>query len=137
MAWWLGTRSKSSIASKAIPAPTWRRLETFFVAAVAGTRHLSSASPHSGECGYGYHREARRLPMELAQTKLVLWHKGKGAQVDGTRIRFSAHQCFARDGGADDLRCLGILVDHLAAQPGLAVCIDGGGAFLGYVLKHF
>lgn len=74
--------------------------------------------------------------MELAQTKLVVWHQGKGAQVDGTRIRFSAHQCFAREGGEDDSRCLGILAVHLAAQPGLAVCIDGDGAFLRYFLTH-
>ena len=46
------------------------------------------------------------MTMEMAQTNLVLRHKGKQAHVDGTRIRFSADQCFARDGGPDDLRCL-------------------------------
>jgi len=55
-------------------------------------------------------------------------------KLDGTRVIFSPHQCFAFDDGAEDIACLGILADHLAAQPGLAVC--GSGQFFGYLLKH-
>jgi radical SAM superfamily enzyme YgiQ (UPF0313 family) len=80
--------------------------------------------------------------MEMAETKLVLRgrsrrHKNKVAHVDGMRIRFSAHQCFAWDGGEDDLRCLRILTDYLASQPGLGVCIEGDGRFFQYILEHF
>jgi radical SAM superfamily enzyme YgiQ (UPF0313 family) len=80
--------------------------------------------------------------MEMAETKLVLRaragrHKGKIAPVDGMRIRFSAHQCFAWDGGEDDLRCLRVLTDYLASQPGLGVCIEGDGKLFRYILEHF
>jgi radical SAM superfamily enzyme YgiQ (UPF0313 family) len=74
--------------------------------------------------------------MDIAHTKLVLWHKGQGAHVDGTRITFSAHQCFARDGGADDVRCLLMLADHLLTLPGLSAAIDGDSSFLRYMLEH-
>lgn len=74
--------------------------------------------------------------MEMAQAKLTLQQKWKVAEVDATRVRFSAHQCFSRDGGVDDRRCLGILADQLARQPGLAMCVDGDGAFLKYMLQH-
>src|SRR5438105_14501850 len=73
--------------------------------------------------------------MELAQTLITLEHRGKMARVEGMRVRFSAHQCFARDGGADDRRCLQILADHLASLPGLAVCVADGGRFLRYFLE--
>src|SRR5262249_33413672 len=57
--------------------------------------------------------------------------------VDATRMRFSPHQCLAFDGGPADLRCLRVLIDHLASVPGLAVAIDGDGALLRYVVEHF
>ncbi len=75
--------------------------------------------------------------MDMAQTKLVVRKRGKAAVVDATRVRFSAHQCFARDGGPQDLRVLRKLIDYLSVQPGLAVCIEGEGNFLHYILQYF
>lgn len=74
--------------------------------------------------------------MELAQATLAIQHRGRAAQVDACRIIFSAHQCFSRDGGEDDVRCLNLLARHLVRQPGLAVCVDGNGEFLRYFLEH-
>jgi radical SAM superfamily enzyme YgiQ (UPF0313 family) len=74
--------------------------------------------------------------MEMAQTLLTAQHQGRAAQVDACRIVFSAHQCFSRDAGADDRRCLEILAKHLAGKPGLAAAVDGDGAFLRYVLEQ-
>ncbi len=73
--------------------------------------------------------------MELAQAVLTLRHGWKVARVPATRVRFSAHQCFAGDGGADDRRCLRRLADHLKGCPGLAVAARDGG-FLHYLLDH-
>src|SRR5258708_7896763 len=83
-----------------------------------------------------YHSESgeRILAMEMAQTLLTVQHQGRAAQVDACRIVFSAHQCFSRDGGADDRRCLEILARHLTGEPGLAAAIDGDGAFVRYAL---
>lgn len=78
--------------------------------------------------------------MEMAQTDLVLCRRGQAAHIEATRIRFSAHQCFARDGGASDRRCLRLLTDHLSRQPGLALALDGDTDFLSYILEccpHF
>ena len=73
--------------------------------------------------------------MEMAKTVLTLQHRKAVARVEATRIRFSAHQCFARDDGDDDRRCLRLLADHLKASPGLAVCVHDG-EFLAYLLRH-
>ena len=73
--------------------------------------------------------------MELAKTVLTLQHRRSVANVSATRVRFSAHQCFARDGGTDDRRCLRKLAEYLETQPGLAVCTDDG-EFLEYLLQH-
>jgi radical SAM superfamily enzyme YgiQ (UPF0313 family) len=73
--------------------------------------------------------------MELAKTVLTLQHRKTVASVDATRIRFSAHQCFARDGGAEDVRCLRKLADYLKACSGLAVYIHNS-EFLDYLLRH-
>jgi radical SAM superfamily enzyme YgiQ (UPF0313 family) len=73
--------------------------------------------------------------MEMAKTVLTLQHKRAVARVAATRIRFSAHQCFARDGGADDRRCLRLLADHLKTCVSLAVYVRDG-EFFGYLLKH-
>jgi radical SAM superfamily enzyme YgiQ (UPF0313 family) len=75
--------------------------------------------------------------MEMAQTKLVVRHRSKIAQVDAQRVRFSPRQCFARDGGPADLDCLRTLAAYLALQPELAVAIDGDAGFLTYLLNHF
>lgn len=58
----------------------------------------------------------------------------KVAKVDGMRVHFSAHQCFAYDDGPDDRACIERLADHLLAKPGLAVF--GAGRMLTYILKH-
>ena len=73
--------------------------------------------------------------MELARTILTLQHRQAVARVEATRVRFSAHQCWARDDGDDDRRCLRLLADHLQAAPGLAVCVHDG-EFLHYLLRH-
>jgi radical SAM superfamily enzyme YgiQ (UPF0313 family) len=73
--------------------------------------------------------------MDLAKTVLTLKHGRSVARVDATRIRFSAHQCFRRDDGEDDRRCLRRLADHLQSLPGLAVAVTDGD-FFAYLLKH-
>ncbi len=75
--------------------------------------------------------------MEMAQTKLIVKRRGRVAPVNATRVVFSAHQCFARDGGADDVRALRVLIEHLSGQRGLAVFIADAGSFLTYILKLF
>src|SRR5437588_672286 len=73
--------------------------------------------------------------MDMTQAFLTLQHGHKVARVDATRLRFSAHQCFARDAGADDLRCLRLLANDLAHRPGLAVYLQDG-QFFEYLLRH-
>jgi radical SAM superfamily enzyme YgiQ (UPF0313 family) len=73
----------------------------------------------------------------MAKALVVLAKGKKTTRIDATRVRFSAHQCFALDGGADDLRCLGLLIDHLASFPGLAVAVDDDSRLLRYILKHY
>ncbi len=75
--------------------------------------------------------------METAQCSLVLRHGTQIRQVDANRVRFSAHQCFRRDGDEADRQCLRILAAYLAGQKGLAVCIDGDGSFFQYILRHY
>lgn len=58
----------------------------------------------------------------------------KAAKIEGTRVHFSAHQCFKFDGGAADLACLKSLAKILSGKPGLAVI--GSGPLLAYLLKH-
>lgn len=58
----------------------------------------------------------------------------KAAKIDGTRVHFSAHQCFKFDGGEADLACLKSLAKILAGKPGLAVI--GSGPLFAYLLKH-
>lgn len=76
-------------------------------------------------------------PVDQAQALVVLPNGWNVAHLDATRIRFSAHQCIAFDGGPDDLRCLRLLADHLGTLEGLAVAIEGDGRLLRYVLEHF
>jgi hypothetical protein len=56
------------------------------------------------------------------------------AKIEGTRVHFSAHQCFAFDGGRDDLACIDKLAAFLATKPGLA--LYGTGPLLAYLLEH-
>lgn len=72
----------------------------------------------------------------MSDTAVVLTLK-KGrtvTKVEGTRVTFSAHQCFRFDDGAEDLECLRALGGYLKTLPGLA--LFGTGRFLDYVLKH-
>jgi radical SAM superfamily enzyme YgiQ (UPF0313 family) len=75
--------------------------------------------------------------METAQTMLVLENRGRRARLDAMRVRFSAHQCLAFDGGSEDRRCLGLLVDYLASLPGLALAVEGDDRLVNYLLKLF
>jgi radical SAM superfamily enzyme YgiQ (UPF0313 family) len=69
-----------------------------------------------------------------ASVMLSMRKGAKAARVEGTRVHFSPHKCFAFDNGAEDQATIGRLAEHLMRQPGLAVA--AGGPLLGYILKH-
>lgn len=73
--------------------------------------------------------------MDMAETVLTLQHWWRQARVDATRLRFSAHRCFARDHGDDDGRSIRLLAKDLVNRPGLALYADASGEFLRYVLE--
>jgi radical SAM superfamily enzyme YgiQ (UPF0313 family) len=56
------------------------------------------------------------------------------AKVEGTRVAFSPHQCFAFDNGAADIECLRSLAGHLKDMPGLIVL--GSARFIEYFIRH-
>ncbi|MBI5673499.1 MAG: B12-binding domain-containing radical SAM protein [Nitrospirae bacterium] len=61
--------------------------------------------------------------------------KGRAtAKVEGTRVTFSPHQCFAFDSGSDDVACLRALGAHLMTLPGLTLV--GSKRFVEYLLQH-
>lgn len=65
---------------------------------------------------------------------LTLQYRQKTGEVEALRTRFSAHQCFAFDGGTEDRKCLQLLGEYLQAKPDLAVY--GDGKFFNYLLDH-
>jgi len=72
----------------------------------------------------------------MTDTAVVLTLK-KGhatAKVEGTRVTFSPHQCFAFDNGPDDVACLRALGAHLMTLPGLALV--GSKRFVDYLLQY-
>jgi len=71
----------------------------------------------------------------MAQCILTVKHGKNVRKVEGTRIRFSAHQCFARDGGPEDRLCLELLSKYLKSKSGLALYADENCEFLHYMLS--
>jgi radical SAM superfamily enzyme YgiQ (UPF0313 family) len=72
----------------------------------------------------------------MSETTVVLTLK-KGrivTKVEGTRVTFSAHQCFRFDDSPTDVECLSALGRYLKTLPGLALFQSG--RFLDYLLKH-
>ncbi len=72
----------------------------------------------------------------MTDTAVVLTFK-KGhatAKVEGARVTFSPHQCFASDHGPDDVACLRALGAHLMTLPGLTLV--GSKRFVDYLLQH-
>lgn len=66
---------------------------------------------------------------------LVTVRRGREvSRVDGTRVTFSPHQCFAFDDGPDDRRCVEALERHIAAMP--APALVGSRQFIEYLLRH-
>ncbi|MBC8506163.1 MAG: radical SAM protein [Chloroflexi bacterium] len=55
------------------------------------------------------------------------------AKVEGTRVVFSPHQCFAFDNGDEDIECLNALAAHLKNCPGLVFI--GSKKFINYFLQ--
>ncbi|WHZ28787.1 MAG: hypothetical protein OJF51_003585 [Nitrospira sp.] len=72
----------------------------------------------------------------MTDTSVVLTlAKGRTtAKVEGTRVTFSPHQCFAFDNGPDDVACLRALGAHLMILPGLTLV--GSKRFVDYLLQH-
>ncbi|OQW30842.1 MAG: hypothetical protein A4E19_08830 [Nitrospira sp. SG-bin1] len=72
----------------------------------------------------------------MTDTAVVLTLKKGHAttKVEGTRVIFSPHQCFAFDNGQDDVACLHALGAHLMTLPGLALV--GSKRFVDYLLQH-
>ena len=56
------------------------------------------------------------------------------AKVEGTRVGFSPHQCFAFNDGVEDIACLRALAAHLKEQPGLVFI--GTQRFVDYFVRH-
>ncbi len=72
----------------------------------------------------------------MSDTAVVLTLK-KGhatAKLEGTRVTFSPHQCFAFDNGPDDVACLRAVGAHLMTLPGLTLV--GSKRFVDYLLRH-
>lgn len=72
----------------------------------------------------------------MGETAVVLTLK-KGrttARIEGARVTFSPHQCFAFDNGPEDIECLRALGAHLATLPGLA--LYGTAQFVDHLLRH-
>lgn len=74
------------------------------------------------------------MPVTSDKAVLTLKRNGHETKAQGIRVAFSPHQCFRFDDGREDRRCVDLLVDHLAALPGLAVY--GATKLLDYLLKH-
>ena len=58
----------------------------------------------------------------------------KISRIEGTRVHFSAHQCFRLDDSAEERALIERLCGLLASKRGLAVMAHG--PLLGYMLKH-
>ena len=72
----------------------------------------------------------------MSETAVIVTLKqgSRLVKVEGARVAFSPHRCFAFDDGRDDIDCLRILGAHLKSLPGLA--LFGSGRLLDYLLKH-
>jgi len=72
----------------------------------------------------------------MSDTTVVLTLKENQniARVEGTRVVFSPHQCFALDDGAEDIECLRELASHLKTLPELVFI--GSKRFIDYFLRH-
>ena len=55
-------------------------------------------------------------------------------RVEGTRVTFSPHQCFAFNNDTADIECLRVLGAHLKTLPGVALV--GSTKFVEYLLRH-
>jgi radical SAM superfamily enzyme YgiQ (UPF0313 family) len=73
--------------------------------------------------------------MEMAEAVLTLQHWWRQAQVDATRLRFSAHRLFARDHGPEDCRVMSLLAADIGKRPRLALYADRSGEFLRYMIE--
>src|SRR5438045_2412314 len=69
-----------------------------------------------------------------AEVVITARKDNKVAKVDGQRVHFSTHRCFAFDDGPEDLQCLARLEEFLSGKRGLAIFAEG--PLLGYLLKH-
>jgi len=72
--------------------------------------------------------------MSDATVILTLKKDKKTTKVEGARVTFSPHQCFAFDNGPEDVQCLQALGAHLMTLPDLALV--GSQKFVAYLLQH-
>jgi len=72
----------------------------------------------------------------MGETTVVLTlKKGRtAAKIEGARVTFSPHQCFAFDNGLEDIECLCALGAYLGALPGLA--LYGSAQFVDHLLRY-
>jgi len=72
----------------------------------------------------------------MSDTTVVLTLKRKHAKakIEGKRVTFSPHQCFAFDDGVDDIECVRTLAAYLQDLPGLTFI--GSKRFVDYFLRH-
>lgn len=72
--------------------------------------------------------------MSDTTTVLTLKKNQSITKIEGTRVAFSPHQCFAFDNSAEDVECLRALASHLKKIPGLVFL--GSKRFIDYFLRH-
>jgi len=72
----------------------------------------------------------------MSETAVVLTMSKNQARIkiEGSRVAFSPHQCFAFDNGAADIECLRALAGYLRDMPGLVFL--GSARFIQYFLRH-
>ena len=73
--------------------------------------------------------------MGAITANISIKHDGQIFDAKATKMRFSAHRCFAYDNGPDDIKCLQRIKEHLATLEG-GVAFYGSGKFSKYFLKH-
>lgn len=73
--------------------------------------------------------------MEPVTANIAIKAKGRSIHAKATKMRFSAHQCFAFDSGAHDKKCLRLLAHYLLSK-NVKMAFYGSGRFFHYLLDH-
>lgn len=72
--------------------------------------------------------------MTASSVTITMRRNSSTAKLDGTRVVFSTHQCFAFDDGSSDIDCLKSLAQYLHDVP--ALTFIGSDRFVEYFFRH-